>query len=191
VYIALIPTLITRLWPRANALTRNGFLVIGGSLLVAALAQIRIPLPFTPVPLTGQTFGVLLVGALLGSRRGVTSLAVYIVAGLAGLPFFAGGGSGWAYLAGPTGGYLLGFVISAFVVGSLAERGLERRWQTVLLPFLAGEAILYLCGVPWLSVFVGAGKALRAGFWPFLVGDALKLVLAAMLLPTMWKFVRE
>lgn len=184
----LVLALTYRYWPRANALVRDLLFVISGSLLVAALAQVQIPLAFTPVPLTGQTFAVLLVGAALGSRRGAAALALYTLEGLAGLPVFTGWGSGLTHLAGPTGGYLVGFVAAAFAVGWLCELKLDRRWNTALLPFLVGEVIIYLFGVPWLALFVGSQRALAAGLYPFLLGDVVKLLLAALALPMAWKY---
>jgi biotin transport system substrate-specific component len=153
-------------------------------------AQIRIPLPFTPVPLTGQTFAVLLVGAALGSKRGAASLALYPLLGALGLPFFAGGASGLAYMSGPTLGYLVGFVVAAYVAGLLAERGLERSVRTSLIPFLAGTLVIYIFGAGWLAVLFGIQQAITLGVLPFLVGDAIKLVLAALALPAAWKLVR-
>ncbi|KAF0107643.1 MAG: putative biotin biosynthesis protein BioY [Anaerolineaceae bacterium] len=187
--IALAPALVTRYLPRTNRLVRDMLLVVTGSLLVAGMAQVRIPLPFTPVPLTGQTFAVLLVGAALGSRRGAASLLFYLTLGMAGLPVFAGGASSLAYLAGPTGGYLIGFVCAAFVVGFLAERGLDRHFRSALLVFLVGEVVIYLCGISWLSLHLGAQKALVAGVFPFLLGDAIKMIAAALTLPAAWKIV--
>jgi biotin transport system substrate-specific component len=184
--MALAPTIFTRVLPRLDRRVRDAVLVVTGSLFVATLAQVKIPLPFTPVPLTGQTFAVLLVAAALGSRRGAASLLLYLVEGVAGLPFFAGGASGLAYASGPTGGYLLGFVCAAFLVGWLAERGMDRRLRTALPVFLAGEAVIYLVGVSWLGLFIGMQKALAAGLLPFLVGDAIKLVAAALALPAAW-----
>ena len=186
----LAPTFITRALPRLNSRLRDLLLIVGGSLFVAGMAQVKIPLPFTPVPLTGQTFAVLLVGAALGSRRGATSLALYLSMGILGLPFFAGGASGLATLSGPTGGYLVGFVVAAYIVGRLAENGLERRFQSAWVVFLAGEALIYLCGVAWLSVFLGVQRALVAGFVPFLIGDAIKLVAAALALPAAWRLAK-
>ena len=186
----LAPALSDRIFPRSNTLVRDLSLVMAGSLLMALLAQVRIPLGFTPVPLTGQTLGVLLVGALLGSRRGAAALALYIAEGVLGLPFFAGGGSGWAYLLGPTGGYLLGFVAAASVVGWLAERGLERKLRTALLPFAAGTLVIYLCGAGWLAVLMGVQKAFALGVLPFLFGDVLKALFAALLLPGLWQALR-
>jgi biotin transport system substrate-specific component len=155
------------------------------------MAQVRIPLPFTPVPITGQTFAVLLVGASLGSRRGAASLALYILMGTLGLPFFAGGASGLPALLGPTGGYLVGFIGAAFVVGYLAERRLDRKIRSVWLVFLAGELVIYLFGLPWLSLFVGIHKVLIAGLLPFLPGDILKLVAATLAVPSLWKLLNQ
>ena len=144
------------------------------------------------MPITGQTFGVLLVGAALGSNRGAASLTSYLALGTAGLPFFAGGAHGLSILTGATGGYLIGFVIAAYVIGLLAERGLERSVRTSLIPFLVGTVIIYICGVAWLTVVLGSlGKALAAGLVPFLIGDAIKLVGASLALPAAWKLVRE
>jgi biotin transport system substrate-specific component len=187
----LAPTIYTRTFPRANVWLRDILLILLGALLVAALAQVEIPLPFTPVPITGQTFGVLLVGAALGSKRGALSLVSYLSMGVLGLPFFAGGAHGWDIVIGATGGYLIGFVIAAYVIGLLAERGLERSLRTSILPFLVGTVIIYVCGVAWLTVVLGSlSTALAAGLIPFLIGDAIKLVAAALVLPAAWKLVR-
>jgi biotin transport system substrate-specific component len=185
----LAPTLTTRLFPRSRARTRDLGLILSGTLFVALLAQVKIPLPFTPVPLTGQTFAVLLVAAALGSWRGAVSLGLYTVLGLAGLPVFAGGAAGSYYAVGPTGGYLLGFVLAAWVVGRLAERGLDRRVRTAWLPFLAGTLVIYLCGAGWLALSLGITKALALGVLPFLIGDGIKIVLAALALPAAWRSV--
>lgn len=186
---AFVPTLAERAFPRASAPVRDLLLVIGGSLLVAALAQVVIPLQ--PVPITGQTFAVLLVGAALGARRGAAALALYLVEGGLGLPFFQGGAHGLGYMFGATGGYLVGFVAAAFVTGWLAERGLERSLRTSLLPFLAGTLVIYLCGAGWLAMALGSvERALAAGVLPFLVGDALKAAAAALVLPAAWRMVK-
>lgn len=187
----LAPTLSNRYFPRTAEWIRSLFLIVLGSLLLAALAQVEILLPFTPVPITGQTFGVLLVGALLGSKRGAASMILYLTEGALGLPFFAGGASGLGILTGATAGYLVGFIGAAYVVGRLAERGLERSVGTSIIPFLVGTVIIYVCGVAWLSILVGGlGKAIELGMLPFLVGDAVKLVLASLVLPAAWKFVK-
>ena len=186
----LAPIIYTRTFSRAAGWLREVTLIVLGALFVAMLAQVRIPLPFTPVPLTGQTFAVLLVGALLGSKRGAASMLLYIALGALGLPVFAGGASGMAYLSGATLGYLIGFVLAAAVVGALAERGLERSIRTSILPFLVGTLIIYICGVTWLTIMLGSlSKAIAAGLLPFLVGDTIKLLAASLLLPGAWKSV--
>lgn len=187
----LAPTIYTRTFPRAADWLRDVVLIVLGTLFVASLAQVKIPLPFTPVPLTGQTFAVLLVGATLGSKRGAAAMALYIALGAFGLPVFAGGESGLAYLSGATLGYLVGFVMAAYVIGLLAERGLERSVRTSIIPFLVGTIIIYACGVAWLTVILGSfGQAIAAGLLPFLIGDALKLIAAALVLPGAWKMVK-
>lgn len=188
----LAPTIYTRTFPRAAGWLRDAILIVLGALFVAALAQVKIPLPFTPVPLTGQTFAVLLAGAVLGSNRAAASMALYIALGVSGLPVFAGGASGMAYLSGPTLGYLIGFVLAAYVIGLLAERGLERSVRTSLIPFLAGTLIIYICGVTWLTILLGSlGKAVAAGLLPFLIGDTLKLIAASLVLPGAWRLIGE
>ncbi|MEW6232088.1 MAG: biotin transporter BioY [Chloroflexota bacterium] len=177
-------------WVESSA-ARDFMLILAGSLVVALSAQISVPLPFSPVPVTGQTFGVLLVGALLGSRSGALSLLVYLGEGALGLPVFAGGTGGLVRLAGPTGGYLLGFVAAAFLVGWLCERGWDRRLPTAAMAMLLGNAIIYLFGLPWLAHFVGPDKALALGLLPFIPGDLSKLILAALALPGGWALVNE
>jgi biotin transport system substrate-specific component len=158
-------------------------LALGGSLLVALGAQLRVVLPFSPVPVTGQTLAVLLVGTLYGSRRGVATVLTYLAAGASGLPVFAGGGFGLAWLIGPSGGYLAGFVPAAFLVGYLSERGWDSTPWTAAAAMVVGNLSIYALGVLWLSRFVGWGAVLTAGVLPFLAGDAVKIALAAVLLP--------
>lgn len=177
-------------WIRPRALWHQGLLVVGGSVLTALMAQIAIPLPFTPVPITGQTFGVLLTGAILGSRRGALSMALYLLEGVSGLPVFAGGASGPERLLGPTGGYLLGFVAAAWVTGYLCERGWDRRVLSAALAMGIGNGVIYLFGLPWLACFIGPASALMAGLWPFTPGDLIKIALAALALPSGWALVR-
>jgi biotin transport system substrate-specific component len=141
------------------------------------------------VPLTGQTFAVLLVGALLGSRRGSLSLLAYLAEGAVGLPVFAGGSGGLARLWGPTGGYLVGFIAAARMVGWLCERGWDRRVRTAALAMLIGNGVIYLFGLPWLAHFVGAERVLALGLLPFMPGDLVKLALAALALPSGWKLL--
>lgn len=185
----LAPTLSVRYFPSVSNWLRDLFLIIAGSLFVAFFAQIEVPL--RPVPITGQTFAVLLIGALLGSKRGAAAMMAYITQGAMGLPFFAGGASGLGILTGATAGYLLGFVVAAYAVGWLAERGLERSVRTSIIPFLAGTVIIYVFGVAWLSIVLGSlSKAIQFGLLPFLLGDFIKLIAAALALPIAWKFVK-
>jgi len=165
---------------------RDLALVVGGAGLVGLLAQVSVHLPFTPVPITGQTLGVLLVGTALGARRGVLALLLYGLAGLAGMPWFAGGTHGDI---GPNLGYVIGFVLAAGVCGWLAERGAGHRVDRTLASMVAGEVALYAVGVPWLAVWlhIGLGRALLLGWAPFVVGDAVKAVLAATVLPLAWR----
>jgi biotin transport system substrate-specific component len=185
----LAPTLSIRYFPRTANWLRDLLLIVTGSLFVAAFAQIEIPLQ--PVPITGQTFAVLLVGAALGSKRSVASLALYLIEGALGLPFFASGAAGFGYIIGATGGYLIGFVVATYVIGLLAERGLERTMRTSIIPFLTGTLVIYFCGVSWLAVMLGSfSKAILAGLLPFLIGDAIKLIAAALALPAAWKLAK-
>ena len=175
---------------RRSALLYDAALVLGASLVIALSAQVAIQLPFSPVPITGQTMAVLLVGALLGSRRGALAVMAYIAEGLAGLPVFAGATAGLARLFGPTGGYLVGFVAAAFLVGWLAERGWDRRFGKTLAAMTLGNLVIYAVGVVWLAVFVGGlSRAWSLGVLPFLPGDVIKIILAAVLLPGGWKLL--
>jgi biotin transport system substrate-specific component len=159
-------------------------LVLAASTFTALAAQARINLPFTPVPITGQTFAALLVGALLGSRLGAASMITYWTQGAAGLPVFAGGMSGWAYATGPTGGYLLGFIAAAYAVGFLAERGWDRRPWTLALAMLVGQVLIYAGGLSWLAHFTSGKSVFELGLYPFIPGDSVKLLLAASLVPS-------
>lgn len=171
---------------RAYAALYDIILIIAGSLLIGFSAQLKVFLPFSPVPVTGQTFAVLMIGALFGPRRGCLSVIVYIIQGLMGLPVFALG-AGPAVLAGPTGGYLLGFIPAAWITGSLAQTGWDRRIRTTILAMLLGNAAIYACGLLRLVFTMGPTKTvLVAGLYPFIVGDLLKIVLAAIILPSTW-----
>jgi biotin transporter BioY len=165
-------------------------LVIGGSLLIALCAQLRIFLPFSPVPITGQTFAVLMIGALLGARRGCLAALLYLCEGAAGLPVFALGG-GWPVLAGPTGGYLLGFVPAAYLTGALAGKRWDRRIASTILAMLLGNLVIYSFGLLRLSLTIGLNRSLlAAGLFPFILGDLLKIALAAILLPSGWRLLQ-
>ena len=168
----------------------KAILVVAGSALIGLAAQVRIPLPFSPVPVTGQTFAVLLVAAALG-RLGFASALAYLAEGAFGMPVFAGGTSGPAALGGPTGGYLVGFVVAAAIVGALAERGWDRRPQRAVLAMLFGEIAIYACGLAWLARFALPVPLLDAGLTPFIPGDLFKIVLAALALPAAWRVVRR
>ncbi|MEO6463854.1 MAG: biotin transporter BioY [Candidatus Eisenbacteria bacterium] len=165
-------------------------MIVAGSAVVGLAAQFEVRLPFTPVPMTAQPFAVLLVGALLGARRGALAMLTYLGEGVLGLPVFAGGAAGVAPLLGPSGGYLVGFVPAAFVTGALAERGWDRRILSTWAAMALGSTMLFLCGLPWLAQFVGWDKVLAAGFYPFVLGDVIKQVLAALALPGAWKLAR-
>jgi len=173
---------------RMLSLMAQLFLVLAGSALLALSAQVSVP--FYPVPVTGQTLVVLMIGMAYGSRLGTATLLAYLVEGGMGLPVFANGGAGWAYLLGPTGGYLTGFLVAAFILGLLAERGMGRSPVSTALAMLVGTAVIYLFGATWLSGFIGFEKAVAAGVLPFLYGDAAKLIVAAGLMPLAWRAVR-
>lgn len=197
-------TLASALWPvdSTRSWLRSGVLAVTGSLLVAVCAQIQVPL--WPVPITGQTFAVLIVGMAYGWRLGGATLVLYAAEGAAGLPVFAKFSGGLAVLAGPTGGYIFGFVLAAALVGYLAERGWDRSVVTTGLAMLAGNVVIYVPGLAWLALFyagpgaeymaaTGAesalGAAIAAGALPFLLGDFLKLLLAAAIFPLVWRRV--
>lgn len=166
-------------------------LVLAGSLVIALAAQVAFPLPWSPVPVTGQTFAILLVGAALGSRLGLAAVAAYLVEGAIGLPVFAPGAAlGLARFTGPTAGYLVGFACAAFAVGWLAERGWDRRLERAALAMVAGEIMIYVCGLLWLARFVPGERLLDAGLLPFIPGDLFKLALAAVLLPAARRVIR-
>ncbi|MGW1778804.1 biotin transporter BioY [Streptomyces sp. NPDC002143] len=168
---------------------RDIALVLGGAALTGLAAQIAVPVPGTPVPVTGQTFAALLVGTALGTRRGVSALAVYALAGLAGVPWFADGTSGLSV----SFGYILGMILASAAVGALARRGADRSVLRTAGAMLLGEAIIYAVGVPYLAYAanISASAAIAAGLTPFLIGDALKAILAMGLLPTAWKLVKR
>ena len=180
--------MIEAVWQRSGV-GREVALILGGSLLIALSAQLQFILPFSPVPITGQTFAVLLLGVLYGSKRGLATVVTYFALGVMGLPVFAGGAFGVARLVGPTAGYLVGFLAAAFVVGLLSERGWDRKPWTTAASMIIGNGIIYMVGVLWLSRFVGWQAVLSTGFLPFLAGDALKIALATILLPAGWKLV--
>ncbi len=164
-------------------------MILAGSLLIALLAQLSVPIG--PVPISGQTLGVLLIGGALGARKAFWSVFAYVAEGAAGLPVFAGGRAGIAVLIGPTGGYLIGFVAAALIVGWLCEHGLVKRPLTAFAAMLAGSSVIYLFGTLWLARFTGWSLVLPSGVYPFLFGDALKAMIAALALPGAWAFLNR
>lgn len=159
--------------------------IVGFSLLTALAAQLEVRLPFTPVPLTGQTFMVLLSGAVLGSRRGFASQALYLAEGVVGLPVFAGGAFSAAYLFGPTGGYLWSFPVAAGLIGWLIERGAGRRFLSLAGSLMFCDALILFIGSSWLAALFGLSfrQAVLAGLYPFLAGDVIKIVLVGVSFP--------
>ena len=181
------------IWPTgaANPLLRNAILAVAGTALLALSAKVQVP--FWPVPMTMQTFAVLVIGMAYGWRLGGATLLLYMAEGAAGLPVFAGTpekGIGIAYMMGGTGGYLLGFVMAAALCGWLAERGWDRRLSTAAAAMLIGNLVIYVPGLLWLGTLFGWDKPiLEWGLTPFLLGDLTKLALAAIVLPAVWKLV--
>lgn len=169
-----------------GALARDVLLVVGGAALTGLLAQLAFPVPGSPVPVTGQTFGALTVGAVLGWQRGLLSLALYLVAGVAGVPWFAAGTSG---AAGASFGYVIGFMVAAGVVGALAARGADRHVLPAVATMVLGNAVIYAFGLPYLMavLHVDLGQAFSLGMKNYLLGDALKIALAAACLPGAWR----
>lgn len=183
------PTLVDRVVARSWA--TDIALVIAGTALVAVLAQVAIPL--WPVPITGQTLAVLLVGAGLGAARGAASLTLYALLGAVGLPIYSEASSGWSVLIGPTGGYIIGFIASAAIVGWAAERAWDRGWYKPIITFIGGSLVVFAIGLPWLAVSLGQlglpndlQSVLVAGFYPFIIGGLIKAAIAAALLPALW-----
>lgn len=183
-------TLRFAVFPRVG-LAADALLVFGGAALVALAAQVSIALPFTPVPITGQTFAVLLVGSALGAARGVASLGLYLVVGVAGAPVYADGAHGWSVITSASGGYIVGFVVAAALTGFLAERRWDRSFSSAVAAMLTGNVVIYLVGLPWLALELHTSleKTLELGLYPFVAGDVLKLYLAGALLPGAWRLV--
>lgn len=191
---ALVPrtTLAGALWPAAGreAMLRNIVLVVLGSLLLTASAKVQAP--FWPVPMTMQTFVVLVLGASYGWRLGTATVLIYLAQGAAGLPVFAGTpqlGAGLAYLAGPTGGFLVGFAVAAAITGALTSW--QRHWLRTLAAMLLGTMALFACGLLWLSLLIGPVAAIQHGLLPFLPSEALKVALATALVSAAWRVVRR
>ncbi len=173
---------------RAEKLIRKILLVLFGSALIALCAKIYVPL--YPVPITMQTFGVFLIGLTYGWRLGGATIAIYLFGGALGLPVFAKSGLGIAYLFGPTGGFLFGFFFAAVACGWFAERGFDRSYVKLFISLLIGNILLYALGLIWLGKIIGWDKPiLELGFYPFVLGDLIKIFLVVILLPSVWKYV--
>lgn len=187
------PTLADAVWANDNPALRNLLLAVAGSLALWVAAKVQIP--FYPVPVTLQTLVVLVIGMAYGWKLGAATVALYLAQGALGLPVFAGTpekGIGLAYMMGPTGGYLLGFVLAAALVGYLAQRGWDRSFGTTALAMLLGNIAMYVPGLYWLGSVVGWDQpVLEWGITPFLFGDLAKLVIAAVLMPAIWKLVKR
>ncbi len=183
-------TLRLAVLPKAGLIT-DAALVTGGAGLIAAAAQLSIRLPFTPVPITGQTFAVLLVGASLGVARGGSSALLYVLLGIVGAPVYAHAASGWAVITGASGGYLVSYPFASALTGFLAERRWDRCFSSAIGAMLTGNVLIYLFGLPWLAVVLHTGleKTLEYGLYPFVPGDTFKLYLAAAALPGAWRLV--
>jgi biotin transport system substrate-specific component len=180
-----------RLSERLNTRARHAALILAGTILISLAAQVSIPVPGSPVPITGQTFGVLLSAGALGFRRAIASTVLYLLIGIVGLPVFAHGTHGLEVITGATGGYLLGFVVAAAVVGRLAELGWDRNLLGGIGAMLIGSALIYAIGLPWLGfvAHLDLETTLQKGLYPYIPGDLLKLALAAAAFPAAWWLV--
>jgi biotin transport system substrate-specific component len=185
-------TLRLAVFPRSGLLT-DALLVLGGAGFVGLMAQISVRLGFTPVPITGQTFAVLLVGAAYGSALGAASMGAYLVLGVIGVPLYADQKHGWDVFSGATGGYIVGFIVAAAVTGALAERGWDKKFSSSIAAMLTGSVIIYACGSIWLHHYlhVSWNTTFVDGVYPFIPGDLVKLYLAAAALPGAWSLVRR
>jgi len=164
-------------------------LLIGFNLILVATSYISIDLPFSLVPITGQTFGVLLIAMALGRVRGAAVISAYLLEGIAGLPVFAGGTAGFTKIIGPTGGYLIGFLASGYVTGWLADKGWDKSYLKCIIAMIIGTAVIFAFGLIWLGKFVPAESILTMGLYPFISGAVIKIALAAVILPSIWRFV--
>ena len=187
-----VTPLRTALIPRASALS-NAVLVVSGVLGLAALAQIAIPVPGSPVPVTGQTLGVLILGTTYGSTLGFTTFAIYLLAGVAGAPVFANGAHGLDRIVGATGGYLIGMLVATLILGQLARLRLDQNFLTALPSMLIGTVITFAFGLVWLQQFTGQSWSwtISAGLTPFLIGEVLKIAIAGTSLPIIWRVVNR
>ena len=183
-------------FPRSTALTHAGF-IVGGTLFIAALAQIAIPVPGSPVPVTGQTLAVYLIGTTYGARLGFATFATYLLAGIAGAPVFAPAtgatAHGIARLTGATGGYLIGMLVAAFVLGALADRKADQKFKTSFPALILGSAIVFAFGLTWLhaSLELTWAQTISAGLTPFIFGEVIKIAITATSLPLIWRKISQ
>lgn len=180
--------ILTKQLIKLNSFTVNLAIAFSGSLLLALLARLTVPIPFSPVPITGQTFGILFLGGILGSRIGTLSVIMYILEGLIGLPVFAGGTMGFLYLLGPTGGYLIGFVPAVYLVGYLSEKGWTTSFTSAFLTMIIGTFIIFIFGISWLAVTAGFGTAISIGLYPYIPGAIIKIILATITIYSINRF---
>jgi len=186
--LVLIDAILPKIENKFLVFIKDIVLVFSFAILTGICAKLKIEIG--PVPITMQTFAVLLSGVLLGAKRGAFSQVIYLLLGLIGIPWFSRGG-GVSYIFSPTFGYIVGFVLAAFFVGFLCEKGFDRKFQSVILAMFLGNLFIYIPGLLWLAKFVGFQKVLTLGFYPFLVGDLIKIFLASIFLPSAWKFIKK
>ncbi|MDO5089348.1 MAG: biotin transporter BioY [Leptotrichiaceae bacterium] len=175
---------------KENETVKNIFLVIGGVFFIALMSQVKIPLPFTVVPITGQTFAVMLIGLTYGKKLGVSTLLSYITAGTVGLPVFTGFSSGFPFTS-PSGGFIIGFLFAAYICGYFADKGWTKSYTKLILVLLLAHSVLYLFGLVQLSLFFPNKNIFIIGLIPFIPGDIIKMILMMGILPAAWKFVKE
>ena len=180
--------ILTKQLIKSNSFSVNLAIAFSGSLLLALLARLTVPIPFSPVPITGQTLGVLFLGGVLGSRIGTLSVIMYILEGLIGLPVFAGGTMGFLYLLGPTGGYLIGFIPAVYLVGYLSEQGWTNSFTSTFLTMIIGTLLIFIFGISWLAVTAGFGTALSIGLYPYIPGAVIKTILATVTIYSINRF---
>jgi biotin transport system substrate-specific component len=184
----MIRSLVKPVSAQSEFLT-DAFLVVIGSLFVGAMSQVSVPLPFSPIPITGQTFAILLLGLTYGKSLTVYTLILYLVEGISGWPVFAGGKAGLAVLMGPTGGYLIGFIFGGMLIAELVARGFGKSPIKVFFASLTGNIVIYAFGVLGLMRFMDFPTALSLGVFPFLIGDVVKAILASASVPAAWKAI--
>jgi biotin transport system substrate-specific component len=176
---------------KPNSIANELPILLAFNLLLVACSYLAINLPFSPVPITGQTFGVLLIAMTLGRIRGVGVVLAYLIEGAVGIPVFAGGTAGLVKFVGPTGGYLIGFLVTAYLVGWMADNGWDRSYFKSIAAMTLGTVVIFVFGLIWLAKFIPSEALLTAGLYPFVPGALFKIALASVILPTTWKFVRD